>query len=179
VKRLLLLLAGALLMLGGLQLSAEAATVPLGNIAPGTTAQGFGGATGFATHPPINDQVTFTLTAPSTISGNLLNTPMSFTNPITHHVFVVFNATDLAATLDGTIALTLDSSGNFSYAGVLSGSHFIQVTGLTTGINGGAYALSVTATAATPIPGTMSLFLTALGGTGGLLAFRRRALPLA
>lgn len=170
MKRFMMALVGAVLVIAGAQVSAHAATIPLGDITD-STGEAFGGSLAFFTPQPVNDDVTFSITNTSTISGSLTNLVFNVTIPF-FGTFSILNISGLSATLVGP--LTIDSNGNFSYAGVLAaGNYLINVTGTTTGILGGAYHIAVTA-ATTPIPGALLLFMTAIGGMAGFAGWRRR-----
>jgi hypothetical protein len=170
VQRFMMALVGAVLVIAGAQVSAQAATIPLGDITD-NTGEAFGGSLAFFTPQPVNDDITFTITNESFISGTLTNLVINVTLPF-FGTFSILNISGLSATLVGP--LTIDSNGNFSYAGVLAaGNYLINVTGTTTGILGGAYHIAVTA-ATTPIPGALLLFMTAMGGMAGVAGWRRR-----
>jgi hypothetical protein len=164
-------LVGAVLAMASMQVSAKAATIPLGDITD-STGDAFGGSLAFFTPAPVSDNVTFSLANASFLSGNLVNLPFSVTLP--HFGTIpILDITGLAASLDGN-PLTLDINGNFSIAGLIAaGSHVLQITGTTAGILGGVYHVAVTA-ATTPIPGALLLFVTAIGGMAGFMRLRRR-----
>jgi hypothetical protein len=166
VKRFLMILAAAMLAIGGMQVSANAATVPLGDITNSTN-DGFGGDLGFFNSGvAFEDEVTFTLSAPQYVSGNLTNIQFSI-GP-----FNLLDITGLVATFNGN-PLTLDASGNFSLGGLLAaGDYLIKIAGTTAGFFGGAYHIELTAT---PIPGALLLFVSAIGGLAGFARLRRRA----
>jgi hypothetical protein len=164
-------LVGAVLAIASMQVSANAATIPLGNITD-STGSTFGGQFSLFVPVPFSDDITFHIDNESTISGSLVNLAVDVTLP-GFGTFSILDITGLSATLLGN-PLTLDSNGNFSYAGVLAaGDYLIQITGTTAGILGGAYHFAVTA-ATTPIPGALILFITAIGGMAGFAGWRRR-----
>jgi hypothetical protein len=165
VKHFLMLVVGAVLAIAGMQVSANAATVPLGDITHSTN-DGFGGDLGFFQPPTaFSDNVTFHLSAPQFVTGNLQNIEISF-GP-----FTLLDITGLTATFNGN-PLSLDPSGNFSLGGLLAaGDYFITIAGTTAGFFGGAYHIELTAT---PIPGAMLLFITAIGCMVGFAGLRRR-----
>jgi len=171
VKRLMMVLVGAVLAIASMQVSAKAATIPLGDITDSTN-DGFGGSLAFFFPAPVSDDITFHLSNASFVSGNLVNLPFSVTLP--HFGTIpILDITGLAATFNGN-PLTLDPSGNFSIAGMLAaGDYLIHITGTTAGILGGVYHVAVTA-ATTPIPGALLLFVTAMGGMAGFMRLRRR-----
>jgi hypothetical protein len=166
VKRFMMLLVGAVLAIAGMQVSANAATVPLGDITH-STADSFGGDLGFFQPPTaFSDNVTFHLSAPQFVTGNLTDIEISF-GP-----FNLLDITGLTATFNGN-PLTLDPSGNFSLGAMLAaGDYFITIAGPTAGFFGGAYHIELTAT---PIPAAMLLFVSAIGGLAGFAGLRRRA----
>ena len=169
MKHFMSFLVGLALAIGVAQMPAQAATINLGNIAPGSSSSGFGGAFGVMTFPNIADTVQFHLTADSTISGNIADIPFAI-GP-----FTFLSASGFTVSLNGVTSLTVDGSGNFSYGGLLTaGDYFLDIGGITTGIFGGGYQISVAAVAATPIPAALLLFLTALGGLGAV-TWRRRS----
>jgi hypothetical protein len=166
VKRVLMILVGAVLAVASMQVSANAATVPLGDITH-STADGFGGSVGFF-HSGVafSDEVTFTLTKNQWVTGTLTNLEVGI-GP-----FSLLGITGLAATFDGN-PVSLDPSGNFSLAGMLvPGNYSIIISGITAGFFGGAYHVELTAT---PIPGALLLFISAVGGLAGFAGLRRRA----
>jgi hypothetical protein len=171
VKRFMMALVGAVLAVAGMQASAKAATIPLGDITDSSNTA-FGGSLAFFFPAAVSDDITFHVSNESFVSGNLLNLPFSVTIP---HVgsFALLDISGLAATFNGN-PLTLDASGNFSIAGALAaGDYLIHIAGATAGILGGVYHISVAA-ATTPIPGALLLFVTAIGGMAGFARFRRR-----
>jgi hypothetical protein len=170
VKRFMMALVVAVLAIAGAQVSAKAATIPLGDITNSSN-DAFGGSLSFFTPAAVSDDITFTLTAPSFVSGNLVNLPFNVTLP-PFGSFAILDITGLNATFLSN-PLTLDGSGNFSIAGMLAaGNYLIHVGGTTAGVLGGVYHISVAATT-TPIPGALLLFITALG-TAGFVGWRRR-----
>lgn len=168
MKRFMMALVGAMLAMASMQVAAKAATIPLGDIT-NTSNDSFGGALGFFQPPTaISDDITFTVTGPSAVTGNLTNIQIGF-GP-----FSLLDITGLTATFLGN-PLTLDGSGNFSIAGILAaGDYLIHIAGTTAGFFGGAYYVSVAAAATTPIPGALLLFMTAIGGMAGFGSMRRR-----
>ena len=166
MKRFLMILAGAVLAIASMQLSANAATVPLGDITNSTN-DGFGGDLGFF-HSGVafSDDVTFHLSAPQFVSGTLTNIQFNI-GP-----FNLLDIAGLTATFNGN-PLTLDPSGNFSLGGLLAaGDYLITIAGTTAGFFGGAYHIELTAT---PIPAALLLFVSAIGGLAGFAGLRRRA----
>ena len=100
----------------------------------------------------FSDSVTFHLSAPQFVTGNLQDIEVSF-GP-----FTLLDITGLTATFNGN-PLSLDPSGNFSLGGLLAaGDYFIAIAGTTAGFFGGAYHIELTAT---PIPCAMLLLITA------------------
>jgi hypothetical protein len=149
----------------GLSAQASAAAVDLGDIAPGESqgASLFYGQMGVS----IDDSWTFTLTEDSLAA-------------------LVFDSADLAgfygiadflvaAADDVGMALAFDASDNsYSFSGVLpAGTYTIDVSGLTSGVLGAQYDVSVGAlpAAAVPIPAPFALLASGLFGIG---AIRRR-----
>jgi hypothetical protein len=149
-------LVGAVLAIAGTQVSAKAATISLGDITNSSDTQ-FGGKPG-----PISDDITFSLTTLSNVSFTVSN-------------LQVLPNFDIAGFLATTSDFTLTAGpGSFTFAGVLAaGNYLIHATGTGIGLIGGLYQIDVTA-AATPIPGALLLFVTAIGGMAGFAGFRRR-----
>lgn len=167
MKRFIMALVGAMLAIASLQVSAKAATYDLGDITNSSNDQ-LGGALKFPFQPAtvISDDIKFTLSAPSFVSGDLDNLQLFFLIPLV-------NISGLTATFLGN-PLTFDSNGNFSIAGMLAaGDYLIHIAGTTSGIFGGLYNIELTA-ATTPIPGALLLFVTAIGGMAGFAGLRRR-----
>jgi hypothetical protein len=168
VKRFLMILVGAVLAIASMQVSANAATVPLGDITNSTN-DGFGGSLGFF-HSGVafSDDVTFHLSAPQYVSGTLTNLEFS----IGH--FSLLGINGLTAMLNGVTPISFDATtGAFSLGGLLAaGDYFITIAGTTAGFFGGAYHIELTAT---PIPGALLLFISAVGGLAGFAGLRRRA----
>jgi hypothetical protein len=172
-------LVGAVLAIASMQASAQAKTIALGDIPPGTSEDTFGGRLSFLCFPNklLSDDITFHLTEDSTISGSLLNLKFSIPLPFKGSIKIL-DITGLTATFLGN-PLTLDSNGNFSYAGILAaGDYLIHISGTIAGKLGGAYYFSIAAAAAatTPIPGALLLFVTAIGGMAGFAGLRRKGL---
>jgi hypothetical protein len=166
VKRFLMALVFAALALTGAQVSAKAATIDLGDVTD-TSHDAFGGALGLPLPPTvISDDVKFTLTAAASVSGQIENFDVHF-GP-----FALLGISSFTATFLGN-PLTLASDGSFSIAGLLAaGDYLIHISGVTSGFFGGAYHVEIAA--ATPIPGALLLFVTAIGGLAGFTRLRRR-----
>jgi len=166
MKRFLVALVFAILAIAGTQVSAKAATIDLHDVTD-TTHFGFGGAVGIGLPATvISDDIKFTLSAAGTVSGKIENFDVHF-GP-----FTLFGISGFTATFLGN-PLTLLPDGSFSIAGlVAAGDYLIHISGITSGFFGGAYYAEVTA--ATPIPGALLLFVTAIGGIAGFTRLRRR-----
>jgi hypothetical protein len=167
MKRLLTIIAGAVLAIGLAQTPAQATTVNLGTIPDGGSLVTFGGNLGFG---QFTDNLNFHLDANSSLSGFLKDV----------EVPVFANLTNLAISIDGT-ALALNPNTGGAYTGAVlallsAGDHVFQITGKAIGLFGGAYRFSVAAVAATPIPPALLMFGTALAGLGFVGWRRRQAL---
>jgi len=167
VKRFLWAMVFSLMAIATTQVSAHAATYDLGDITDSSNDQ-YGGAVGLFMPPtPFSDDIKFSLTTASFVSGNLVNIAVSI------GTFSLLNDSALSATFLGN-PITLDPSGNFSLAGMLAaGNYLIHVAGTTSGFLGGIYHITVAA-ATTPIPGALLLFVSAIGGLAGFAGMRRR-----
>lgn len=173
MKRLIALFVGAFLALGVAQVPAKASSFDLGTIATnGNGASGGGALSIFWIPQNISDTVTFKLQSDSSLTGALLNVPIAFGG------FSVLNTTNLALSITGGIyasptALSL-TNGSFSLANLAANTAYtFKITGQTNGFLGGVYALAFSTAAATPIPASLVMFLTALVGLGGVM-YRRR-----
>ena len=159
MKRLMMALVGVLLAVAGSQVSAQATTLDLGDVTNSSAAQSSGPAS-----PGVVDyDVTFSLSTMSSVSVSLTN-------------FILFPATFNISSFSATssdFTLVGGAGGPFSFAGILvAGDYLIHVTGNAIGTHGGFFDTVVTASA-TPIPGALLLFMTAIGGMG-FLGFRKR-----
>jgi hypothetical protein len=163
----MLALVFAVMALATAQVSAKAATIDLGDVTDSSNSS-FGGALGFFQPPTvISDDIKFTVTNPSFVSGTISNLELAF-GP-----FTLLGITGFTASFLGN-PLTLAPDGSFSIAGILAaGDYLINITGTTSGFFGGAYFAEVAAATA-PIPGALLLFMTAIGGMGFLGLRRRR-----
>ncbi|GAB2174733.1 hypothetical protein [Dongia sp. agr-C8] len=168
MKRIMLALVFAVLAFATSQVSAKAATIDLGDVTDSSNAS-FGGALGFFLPPTvISDDIKFTVTNPSFVSGTINNIDISF-GP-----FTLLGINGFTATFLGN-PLTLAPDGSFSIAGILAaGDYLIHIAGTTSGFFGGAYFAEVAAATA-PIPGALLLFVTAIGGMGFIGLRRRRS----
>jgi hypothetical protein len=166
VKRFMLALVFAVMAIAATQVSAKAATIDLGDVTDSSN-DGFGGALGFfQPATAIADDIKFTLTAAALVSGTINNIDVHF-GP-----FTLLGISGFTASFNGT-PLTLAPDGSFSIAGMLAaGDYLIHIVGTTSGFFGGAYYAQVAA--ATPIPGALLLFVTAIGGMAGFTSLRRR-----
>lgn len=159
MKRLMMALVGVLLAVAGSQVSAQATTLDLGDVTNSTSDQFSGPAAPGA----VAYDITFSLSTLSSVTVNLANFNLV---PATFNI-TGFSATSPDFTLVGGVG------GPFSFAGILAaGNYLIQVVGTATGSHGGLWETTVAA-AATPIPGALLLFMTAIGGMG-FLGLRRR-----
>jgi hypothetical protein len=168
VKRFMLALVFAVMALATAQVSAKAATIDLGDVTDSSSSS-YGGALGFFLPPTaISDDIKFTVTNPSSVSGTIENISVSF-GP-----FTLLGITGLTATFLGN-PLTLAPDGSFTIAGILAaGDYLIHIAGTTAGFFGGAYSVEVSAATVTPIPGALLLFSSAIAGLAGFAGFRRR-----
>jgi hypothetical protein len=155
-------LVGVLLAVAGSQVSAQATTLDLGDV---TNNSGSPAAQSSGPSLPgvVDYDITFSLSTLSNVSVSLTNFNL---------VPAIFNITGFSAT-STDFTLVGGAGGPFSFAGILvAGDYLIHVTGNATGTHGGLFDTLVTA-AATPIPGALLLFMTAIGGMG-FLGMRRR-----
>jgi hypothetical protein len=159
VKRFIVALLFAALAFAGAQASARASTIlDLGDVTNSTLDQNTGPGAG-----PVDLNIKFSLTQASAVSLSLSNliVPGGFFD------IANFSATSADLTLTGVLG------GPFSFAGLLvAGDYLIHVTGQAVGTLGGL--VNVALTAATPIPGALLLFVSAIGGMAGFAGLRRR-----
>jgi len=124
----------------------------------------------------FNDAFTFTVGANEKGSVSISNFPLLTTFPGFPGVFNVYNINNLtAATVSGAPLFNFikEPNGTWQSTSVLAGAYSFDVTGKTSGLNGGIYsvifsAIPVTAAAPVPVPAAVWLFGSALLGLTGL-----------
>jgi hypothetical protein len=175
----------AVAAMAGVSAGASAADYDLGTITAGGAPTTFSsvvsaGTTGFS------DIFSFTVSEPNLGTGaTVVDIPLSF-GGFTFDT-ALSTMTLMSAGVDGTIgngddqllqSVVLPSSGNsenllsLSYDGSLSGLHYLNVTGVTTGTQGGIYSGAIAA--AVPEPETYAMLLAGLGLMAGVV--RRRSM---
>ena len=157
MKQLLRRTLMAALLVVGAATPAAATSIPLYDPNPTATFK-IGNSADFMA--PFNDSYTFMVTRPADLSRQMFNQ--------THVLFITFPLVDQTA------------GGYASYLGLVPAHIYsLQVGGVWVGVPGdpASYSGLITLTgtgAATPIPGAMLLFVTALAGLGAMVSLRRR-----
>lgn len=164
MKRLMMMLAAVLLMAG--VAGTPASAVPITLDPSPTDIEGF-----FLQKGPADQQTAFTLTQNADVQINLLALGFGGVNFSLLACTDITCATTSAVTGTPTLnALGFASTAEFSYAALSAGTtYLINITGVI-GFVLGVISAQV---AATPIPGALLMFLTALGGLGFMTKRRK------
>jgi hypothetical protein len=180
MKRFVMMLVAALLLIGAGYSQAKAVTIDPSKLG--------GDEYDFSTLKGVGPQtISFTLhTAADTLTVDLLGlgigqvsaylcSSVSKCNPL----LLVNNVKtpDSHSFWQGTGLLSLASTAEFNYSGLLAGTYYLKLVGapVFAGLVFGAITAEL---AATPIPASLLMFLTALGGLG-FMAKRRKSLSAA
>ena len=175
----------AVAMLAGASFGAHATTTSLGTVSTDVPTS-FNGVV-LDNQTSFSDIFTFTLAEPNISSGyNVVNFPIdipgvgSLGTVLSTMSLVSSGADNTQGTADDQVlrSVVLPSEGNTSdhlslaWDGPLTGEHYLNITGVTSGSLGGAYSGSIAA--AVPEPETYAMLLAGLGLMGAVV--RRRGM---
>ncbi|SOD40075.1 FxDxF family PEP-CTERM protein [Nitrosovibrio sp. Nv4] len=176
----------AIVVLAGASASASADTVTdLGTISTSTPTTFTGSV--LEAQTSFSDIFTFTLAEPNISSGyNVVNFPLdlgeagTLATVLATMSLVSYGVDNMQGTADDQVlqSVVLPSAGNtqdnlsLAWDGPLTGGHYLNITGVTSGSLGGIYAGSIAA--AVPEPETYAMLLAGLGLMGAVV--RRRSM---
>lgn len=173
MKKILMMAVAGIFAFVAAETSAVAATIDLGTLgAPGSASD-----TSLVGAGAYGDSWTFHLDANSDLSGSVSDIALPGLLDIANFSVRLFQVSPLGA-IGSTL---LDPAGNglvFSYTNLGPGDYFFAVFGQATGAGGGLYGLQLNAAVSqVPLPPALLLFLSAIGGIGGVAYRRRQTLP--
>ena len=172
-------------MLAGASFGAHATVTPLGEVSTSVPTT-FTGLV-LENQTSFSDIFTFTLAQPNISSGyNVVNFPIDIPDVgtlgtvLSTMSLVSYGADNTQGTPDDQVlrSIVLPSEGNtqdhlsLAWDGPLTGGHYLNITGVTSGSLGGAYSGSIAA--AVPEPETYAMLLAGLGLMGAVV--RRRGM---